>query len=161
MNHDTLARKVLESYFFTDPVLAFIRHNENMTYKITDRGNSRTFLLRIHKPVTEGFFGNQHTLEGLNAEMALLQELGRNEVLRVQIPVANKFGEYVTACRLEDIATTIYATLLEWIDGDIFTHEEENLDEIIYAIGANLARFHQFTRASAILKDLHRPVYGS
>lgn len=45
------------------------------------------------------------------------------------------------------------------VDGDTFTHEEENMDEIVYAIGVNLARFHHFTRASAVLKDLHRPVY--
>nr|WP_280521501.1 phosphotransferase [Paenibacillus mangrovi] len=132
-----------------------------MTYKITDRGNSSSFLLRIHKPVTEGFLGIQHTLEGLKSETVLLQELGRKRVLGVQIPVANRFGEYVTVCRLEDMDATIYATLLDWIDGDTFTHEEENMDEIVYAIGVNLARFHSFTRASAVLKDLHRPVYGS
>jgi Ser/Thr protein kinase RdoA (MazF antagonist) len=132
-----------------------------MTYKITDRDNGGTFLLRIHKPVTEGFIGIQHSLEGLKSETVLLQELIRNRVLGVQMPVANRFGEYLTVCRLEDMDATFYATLLEWIDGDIFTHEEENLEEIIYAIGVNLARFHHFTRASAVLKDLHRPVYGS
>jgi len=162
VNHEWLARKVLESYSFTDPVLEFMRHNENMTYKITDRGNSCTFLLRIHKPVTEGLFGIQHTLEGLKSETALLQELGLNRVFGVQMPVANRFGEYVTVCHLEDMgAAAFYATLLEWIDGDTFRHEEKNLDEIVYAIGVNLARFHRFTRASAVLKDLHRPVYGS
>ena len=161
MNYEWLARKVLESYSFIDPVFEFLRHNENITYKITDRGNSCTFLLRIHMSVTEGFYGIQHTLEGLKSETVLLQELGRNGVLRVQMPVANRFGEYVTVYRLEDMDADFYATLLEWIDGDTFTHDEENLDEIVYAIGVKLARFHLFTRASAVLKNLNRPVYGS
>jgi len=161
VNHEWLARTVLESYLFIDPVLEFMRHNENMTYKITDHGNSSSFLLRIHKPVTEGFLGIQHTLEGLKSEMALLQELSRNRVLGVQMPIENRFGEYVTICRLDDMDAPFYATLLEWIDGDTFTHEEENMDEIVHAIGVNLAKFHSFTRASMVLNDLHRPVYGT
>ncbi|WP_152392826.1 hypothetical protein [Paenibacillus guangzhouensis] len=96
-----------------------------MTYKITDCGNNCSFLLRIHKPVTEGLLGIQHTLEGLESEKALLQELGRNRMLGVQMPVANRFVEYVLGCYLEDKNATIYATLLEWIDG--YHSSERNL----------------------------------
>jgi len=161
MNYEWTVRKVLESYSVTEPDIEFIRHNENLTYKITDRGSGRSFLLRIHKPATEGLLGIQHTLEGLQSEVLLLQELGRNQVLRVQIPVENRFGEYVTELFIEDMDSPCYATLLEWIDGDTFTREEKNLDDIVYAIGVNLARLHNFTRECAVLKDLPRPVYGS
>lgn len=163
VDHEWKARKVLESYPVTEPVIEFIRHNENMTYKITDRNSGRTFLLRIHKPITEGLSGIQHTLEGLQAEVLLLQELGRNHVLPVQIPVENRFGEYVTQVLPEEMGSMdspCYATLLEWINGDTFTQKEEQLDEIVYTIGVNLARLHQFARSSAALKNLHRPVYG-
>ncbi len=160
VNHEQKARKVLESYPVAEPVIEFIRHNENLTYSITDRGSGRTYLLRIHEPVTKGLFGIQHTLEGLQSEVLLLQELGHNHVLQVQMPVRNSFGEYVTEVPPEENGSPCYATLLEWIDGNTFTQEEAQLDEIVYNIGVNLARLHNFARSSATLKNLHRPVYG-
>ena len=44
--------EALDQYAFTDPQTEFIRHNENITYKITD--GTKRYELRIHKPA-EGF----------------------------------------------------------------------------------------------------------
>ncbi|WP_260405484.1 phosphotransferase enzyme family protein [Paenibacillus sp. 598K] len=159
--HEALARQLLASYPLDDPALTFIRHNENLTFKVNERGSGRAFLLRVHLPVTRGFDGPQHTLEGLTGEMALLQELSSHDVITAQRPVANRYGSYVTIHRPTDRTTDVYATLLEWIEGDTFAHTEPRLDELIHMIGCELACFHRYTRASEACKGLYRPVYDT
>jgi len=65
MEYTALAKEVLLSYIVSDPEIGLIRHNENMTFKITNRLNNKCYLLRIHKPATDGLLGIQHTLEGI------------------------------------------------------------------------------------------------
>lgn len=159
--HEALARQLLASYPLDDPALTFIRHNENLTFKVNERGSGRAFLLRVHLPVTRGFDGPQHTLEGLQSEMTLLQELASHDVITTQRPVANHWGSYVTTHRPMDRDRDVYATLLAWIEGETFTHTEPRLDELIRMIGGELARFHRYTRVSEACKGLHRPVYDT
>ncbi len=55
MTNDDL-HAILSSYGIDQPVLTFLRHNENRTYRVDDAiGNS--YLLRIHQPVKETMTG--------------------------------------------------------------------------------------------------------
>lgn len=161
MNYNTIAKEILSTYPISDPEIQFIRHNENITFKITDQADNKQYLLRIHKPVTEGLFGQQHTLAGVKSEIEILQELKRKNLLRAQGPVANNFGEYITECNLENFNHSCYATLLEWIEGHILTPEEGNLKEIAFAIGESLALFHESLRGIKPSKDFIRPIYDA
>lgn len=161
MEHEKIAKEILSYYFLSDANIRFIRHNENITFKITDERNSRSYLLRIHLPVTEGFSGIQNTLEGLQAEMILLLELSTNAVIRVQKPIANRLGEYVTVYHSNQCTSTCYATLLTWIEGATLTLKEDNIERIVFALGEELATFHEFTRHFKPIKNLTRPLYDS
>lgn len=160
MDFEQVAKGVLSLYPISDPAIEFIRHNENITLKITDQLSDKKYLLRIHKPSTDGLFGVQHTREGLQSEVALLQELHRNQVLTVQVPVANLSGDYVTECAADGLPPC-FATLLEWIDGPTLTLQEDNVREIVFAIGESLARFHEFTRANPPANRDARPKYDA
>lgn len=152
------AEKVLWSYEIQEPVVEFIRHNENMTYKVTDTSNGRHYLLRLHSPSTAGMLGIQHTPQGLESEMYILQELARVNTLRVQKPVVNRLGELVTEYDTADNGAG-YATLLEWIEGSTLTLQEENIEQIAYSLGEKFAAFHNFSRHHA-LPPLQRHVYN-
>jgi len=158
MEYTALAKEVLSSYNVSDPEIDFIRHNENMTFKITDTLYNKCYLLRIHKPATEGLLGLQHTLEGLKSEMKILVQLNQNSILKIQKPVANTFGEYVTDSS-ELVGCSCYSTLLEWIDGEILTQKEENINEIAFKLGENLALFHQCLHQFKHGENLIRPTY--
>ncbi|MNO60008.1 Stress response kinase A [compost metagenome] len=151
------AEKVLLQYSFIDPVIEFIRHNENITFKVINKPDNKKYLLRIHKPISEGFSGLQHTRDGLQAEMFFLREMGQKNILSVQRPVVNEKGELVTEYSSEQFGTCL-ATLLEWIDGSTLTQEEDNIDQIIYRLGENIAHLHEFSQTLMPL-ELHRPVY--
>ncbi|WP_165921251.1 phosphotransferase enzyme family protein [Paenibacillus albiflavus] len=153
------AEKVLMHYSFIEPIIEFIRHNENITFKVTNKPDNRKYLLRIHKPISDGFSGLQHTRDGLQSEMVFLREIDQKNILKVQRPVLNKEGELVTEY-ISDQFGTSYATLLEWIEGSTLSQNEDNIDQIIYRLGENLASLHEFSQTLMPL-ELHRPVYNA
>lgn len=157
MDYILLAKKVLMQYPISNPSIKFIRHNENMTYKITDEIHNKCYLLRIHKPAIEGLLGIQHTFTGIKSEIDILQELNFHSKLKVQKPVANCQGEYISKYDLD--GSPCYFTLLEWIDGNTFTLKEDNAEDIVYALGESLALFHECTRKFMPHKDFKRPIY--
>lgn len=153
------AEKVLLQYSFIEPIIEFIRHNENITFKVTNKPDNRSYLLRIHKPISGGFSGLQHSWNGLQSEMVFLREIDQKNILKVQKPIENRNGELVTEYISDQFGPT-FATLLEWIDGSTLTLNEENIDQIIYKLGENLASLHEFSQTLKPL-ELHRPVYNA
>lgn len=132
------AEKVLLHYSFVDPVIEFIRHNENITFKVINKVDDKEYLLRIHKPISEGLSGIQHTRDGLQSEMVFLQAIAQKNILQVQKPVENQEGELVTEYDSDELGPTL-ATLLEWIEGSTLTLNEDNIEQIIFNLGENLA----------------------
>lgn len=61
---------------------------------------------------------------------------------------------------ISDQFGTSFATLLEWIESSILTLNEDNIDQIIYRLGENLASLHKFSQTLMPL-ELHRPVYNT
>lgn len=161
MEHAVLAKQVIKSYFLTDPQLKFIRHNENITYKVTDGAEEKSYLLRIHTPASEGFAGVQNTLQGIQSEMILLKELNNHRSLCIQEPIANRCGEYVTVFRTQGGVTPYFATLLSWIEGATLTLKEENSSEIAFVIGETLVIIHEQSRRSMSIQNLTRPKYDA
>ncbi|QHT59298.1 aminoglycoside phosphotransferase family protein [Paenibacillus lycopersici] len=153
------AEQALLHYSFDNPIIDFIRHNENMTFKITTPADNRRYVLRIHKSVADGLSGQQHTWDGLHAEMLFLQTIGQANVLNVQKPVANLAGGMITEY-ISDRHGPTYATLLEWIDGSTLTLQEEDAERIVYRLGQNVAKLHRFLQSSPPL-ELRRPAYDA
>lgn len=153
------AVEVLSLYPISEPVIEFIRHNENITFKVTDNKSSKNYLLRIHKPITEGLSGIQHTMKGLRSEIHLLQELNQKNILQVQTPVANCFGEFVTEYYSDEFNRS-YATLLEWIDGSTLSLDVDNIEDLAFKLGEQLADLHKASYDYKLF-GLDRPEYGA
>lgn len=85
-------KKVLLHYSFIEPINEFIRHNENITFRVINKRDNRKYILRIHKPIFDGFLGLQHTRDGLQSEMVFLREIDQKNILKVQRPVVNQEG---------------------------------------------------------------------
>jgi Ser/Thr protein kinase RdoA (MazF antagonist) len=159
MDYNAIAKEILSKYPISKPEIQFIRHNENMTFKVIDSISNKDYLLRIHKPSTEGLFGIQHTIDGIKSEIKILQELNHKDLLRVQVPIANNLGEYITEYKLNNFNHTCYATVLEWIEGSTLTLKEDNIEKIAFALGENLALFHKCLKEFKPSKDFIRPIY--
>lgn len=112
--------EALQYYSFENPVVSFIRHNENITCRITAEGTD--YVLRIHAPV-DGFslklFEHGAAENLISGEIALLLHLSKTAPFPVQKPVKNRLGEYMTV-----LSDGTPAELLQWIDGKTLLGED-------------------------------------
>lgn len=160
MEYIDYAKKVLPCFPITYSEIEFIRHNENMIYKIIDTTLNKSYVLRIHKSKIEGFSGIQHSYECLKSEMEFLSYLS-NTSLTIQKPINNCYGEFVTTSYEYETQTPLYSTLLEWIEGSTLTLQEDNLDDIIYSLGVNVAILHEASMQFQPSNHFLRPVYST
>jgi Ser/Thr protein kinase RdoA (MazF antagonist) len=136
---DEIAKQVLANYELLEPRLTFIRHSDNVTYKVTT-ANSETFLLRIHVPVTTAMGTYGANIDMVNSEVTWLLALGQETDLTLQNPIRNRSGALVTCLPKED-GSTINCTLLSWVDGKPYIRELET-EKTAYRIGTLLATLH-------------------
>lgn len=150
--------EILEHYSIHASSTAFIRHNENLTYKVTDESSGLSYLLRIHKAIISAMSGLQHTYEGLKREMILLDELSRETDLLVQTPVRNIAGDWVTPVTVVD--EVIQCTVLQWIEGRDIQKDEVISREHITHLGEQVRTLHQFGRTKGVNTCEFRPKYS-
>ncbi|WP_413406194.1 phosphotransferase enzyme family protein [Paenibacillus amylolyticus] len=161
MPYDHMAAQIIQNYTIEKPVVSYIRHNENLTYHVVDEASGQKYLLRIHQAAYASMTGIQHTLPALEAEMNLLQELNATTALRVQHPVRNASGEWVTVWKSE-AGKEICCTVLEWIEGRDIQQGERLTTEQIYDLGAQLQMLHQYGREQNQTDQTKvRPAYGN
>ncbi|MCM3342177.1 phosphotransferase [Paenibacillus sp. MER TA 81-3] len=159
MDNHSIATEALSSYAVQSPIIEFIRHNENLTYKITDGVSGLSYLLRIHKPVHDELHGLQHSEAGLNGEMQLLQALGENSTLNVQEPVRNREGEFVTRVACGD--TYIQCTVLQWLEGRDSQLDDFSSRDAVLQYGQQVGMLHRYTSGYASELTCDRPAYAS
>lgn len=160
MDYLEYAKKIIALYDVSYDEIKFIRHHENIIYKITDTLDNKAYVLRLHKSNVVGLSGIQHTYDGLTSEMEFLNYLSNIKSLKIQTPILNSAGEYVTTYKDDEFSNSFYSTLLEWIEGSTLSLEEENLDDIIFSIGEKVAIFHEASRLFQPNKDFVRPNYS-
>jgi len=129
-----------------------------MTYKVTDEVLGMSYLLRIHQAVAPNMSGLQHTYEGLEMEMMLLEELSETKDILVQTPVRNTSGKWVTQVKAE--GKVIHSTLLEWIEGRDIQKDEVISEEYITHLAKQVRNLHQFGKSTEMSKSQFRPTYS-
>lgn len=151
--------KVLSEYGLVQPEITFLKHNENMTYKVTDLADGFIYLLRVHQPFTENLSGLQHTKEGLTSELQLLLDIANNTDLEVQTPIKNSFGKFIVEFDYQKTPTM--TSLTKWIDSRTLNKEDFSNPEIVKAFGTQTAKLHQYLRTYNRALQQVRPNYGA
>lgn len=130
---DELLKEALSLYDFENPISDFIRHNENMTYKIQD--GKKKYVLRIHIPKKDfdlSLFPKDRVSEAVN----LLLYINNNSDMLIQKPIKNKNGEYITTLSNHELVT-----VLSWIEGDALS--KETAKSRAYDIALMATRLHK------------------
>jgi Ser/Thr protein kinase RdoA (MazF antagonist) len=136
-----MIEEALSLYDFTSPEIEFIRHNENITYAITDC--DKKYLLRIHK-AAEGLnfsfqCGETPRIIFINSEIELLLNICSNLEIEFQRPLINKTGQYVSCLSSGD-----FVTVLSWVGGQDMRSLEMS-DDTVYRIGQMIGTLHNIT----------------
>lgn len=132
-----LVQDFLEKYDITVQEVKLLRHNENMTYKVT--AEEGEYVLRIHQSIDTMnlslLSGSVKTEALISGEMSLLEYLDKQSELGTQAPVKNKEGSLVTK------VGEYHATLIRWISGDCLVREQVT-EVCAEQIGRMLAGMH-------------------
>src|SRR5262245_43222724 len=134
---DDKIQELLLQYGIVSPEAALLRHNENRTYKVIDPYNGGVYLFRVHDPVTVNLGGIQHTRQGVESELRLLEAIANGTDLLVQVPVVNLNGQYVS--EFECNGRTLCCSMLRWIEGRNMTAEDLSSLDHAYDFGAQVA----------------------
>ncbi|MDD4124747.1 MAG: phosphotransferase [Eubacteriales bacterium] len=139
MMQEILLKSALGIYDLENPSAILIRHNENMTYKVTDGENNYVFY--IHKPTdgySLGIFEKQNRSDMLYCELKMLSALAAGTDLIIQKPISTKNGELFAV-----LPGGIPVSLLKWVDGETLesiTHTPDHYRKI----GVLTATLHNF-----------------
>ena len=136
---DEIAKQVLDYYNLIEPRLTFIRHNDNVTYRVTT-ANSKAYLLRLHIPLTTALGTHGADYAMVNSEVTWMLALAQETRLVIPKPKRNRAGELVTRIQNKD-GSIINCTLLSWIAGEPY-HQGLESKETAYLIGLLLATMH-------------------
>jgi len=158
MDYTKYVNEVLLQYSFVDPVVELIRHNENITYKLVEKGSEDSYLLRIHKPITANMQGVQNTQQAIHSELVFLLAWSAKSHLPVQAPVPNISGDLVTNVCIDN--EKFNCSILKWIKGNILTKEDLNGEEPASKLGEYIAYLHQFSQSFQHSSNFMRPEYG-
>lgn len=157
MREDSI-NTLVSSYGIQQPVITFIRHNENRTYKIDDRVDNKSYLLRIHQPFKENMAGLQHTYDGLLGELEMLEMMASTSHLIAQIPIRNHDGDFITSLEYE--GQKLNCSVLTWLQGRDL-HKEDLTDAVFVAkLGSQIAELHTFFRQYDLIDPDKRPIQG-
>ena len=148
-----IAGKTLEKYDLDVENVEFIQHSENITFRVTTPGKS--YLLRLHLPLTSGMGSHGANPEVIRSEMVWLNSLQRNK-LSVPHPVRNKAGEFVTRVTGAD-RKPINSTVLEWLEGELYAREMETEDTVAQ-IGTLAGKIHSHSSRWRLPAAFKRPV---
>jgi Ser/Thr protein kinase RdoA (MazF antagonist) len=152
---DEIARRALDCYDMHDIHLTFLRHSDNVTYKV-DHPSTDTFLLRIHIPITKAMGEHGADAQAVSSELLWLEALCEDTDLILQKPVRNQEGELVTKISFGESGATHNCTLLQWIDGESY-HRDLESEATAYQIGEILAKLHNHAKKWEIPRDFKRP----
>lgn len=151
------AARALEAYGLTDAALAYLGHNENLTFRVADARNGSAYLLRLHRPVSAAFVGMRQRPNVIASECAWLEALARDTPLAVQAPVRSLSGESVSHVASDD--DSIPASLLRWLDGQPFRRDAPDAEAHARALGTLVARLHDHAAHWTPPEGFTRPTY--
>jgi Ser/Thr protein kinase RdoA (MazF antagonist) len=160
-DRERLAESALTEYGFGDPVLEFIRHNENLTFKVTDRSTCKSYLLRIHTPIAGFPKGIRNSVAGIRSEIRTIEAIRQHTDILVQQPHENLRGETVTTLPIDSRAEANHCTVLGWLPGETIDDQDPELEDKAFRIGSLAARLHQFSEWWTTTTELERPTYDS
>ena len=152
----SLCRKALDQYDLKVRHSEFIRHSENITFKISaDSGN---YLLRIHYPLSGIIDPEFVNKEKINSELQWLEALNSDSTLKVQSPVYNINGNMVST--IEHDGNTLFCSLLTWLEGTVRYEDQTYTTAQAENLGKMVAKLHDHAASWQLPSGFTRPEHN-
>jgi Ser/Thr protein kinase RdoA (MazF antagonist) len=150
------ARSALAQYPLHNPGLTFLGHSDNLTFRVDDPGGA-VYLLRLHTPVVSFLHGIRQQPEAIASELTWMEALALEGGFTIQKPVHTYNGSLVGSVEIE--GAVVPCTLLTWLEGEHFSLNGQDANEILRGFGALVARMHNFSTQWQPPAGFLRPSY--
>jgi Ser/Thr protein kinase RdoA (MazF antagonist) len=134
------AKVILAQYGITDFELENINHEYNSTFSVVTAAGEK-FALRVN-------VNSDRTEKNIAAEMTFVNTLAQSGEFRVAVPIRNLAGEFVSKAVHEASGRELLCVLFSWLEGED-VGDEPTL-EVVFEIGALMARLHDATKELAL-----------
>jgi Ser/Thr protein kinase RdoA (MazF antagonist) len=135
--------------------ISFIRHSENLTFRVFSKSKAESYLLRIHYPLSGIIDKKWHDEKAINSELLWLQSLSKSTDILVQVPVMNKSGKLVSTIKHGE--NEIFCTLLTWIEGTVRYESDEYNTAQVENLGSLSAKLHNHGANWKLPENFSRP----
>ena len=118
------ARGIVSAFGLQADEVRLVAASENLTFRVTDRGDGQAYVLRLHRP-------GYHTLEELDSERVWTEALAQAGV-RAPVPRPAKDGRYYVPVQIDAAQEMRFAGMALWTEGEPLADvlgRTANLDE--------------------------------
>jgi Ser/Thr protein kinase RdoA (MazF antagonist) len=139
-----VAVQALDAYSLADPVLRFVAHGENTTFRVdaTAPDGRDRFLLRVHRPGRHG--RDVDPAAAVGSELAWLAALRADTSVMVPEPLRTIKGNLTTTATPADPPEPRVCSVLRWMDGRV--HAAAPRPVHLRRLGGVMARLHDHAR---------------
>lgn len=152
---EAVARRALSAYGLEEADLFFLRHSDNVTYRV-ETLLGETMLLRLHVPVTAAMGSHGSDPTSVRSELLWLEALCRDTDLVLQQPLRSRSGSLVTPIAAAGLDRAVNCTLLRWLEGQPY-HRDLESEHTARQIGQILATLHNHASGWEIPTLFMRP----
>jgi Ser/Thr protein kinase RdoA (MazF antagonist) len=136
------ARAALTQYPLHNSTLTFLGHSDNLTFRVDDSGGA-VYLLRLHTPVVSFLHGIRQQPEAIASELTWMEALALEGGFTIQKPVHTYNGSLVGSVDIDHVS--VPCTLLTWLEGEHFSLNLPDANDILRGFGMLVARMHEFS----------------
>lgn len=155
----TWAAQAIKHYPFHQPRLDFIRHSDNLTFRVSD--GRKKYILRLHKPLTRNFEDLRQQPQAILSELQWMDALRREAGIPVPPVIPNRDGDLITLIAPDKKAPPIPCSLLGWMQGRPFDPQAADAPALAHQLGRLLGRMHNHACAWQPPEGFLRPQYGA
>ncbi|MCG6138792.1 MAG: phosphotransferase [Nostoc sp. LLA-1] len=158
---EELAQTALTHYDLSNVQLTFLQRSQNTTFRVETPTKDK-FLLRFHAGIETAGEGLQEAWKepsAIESELLWLNALAQDTELTVPQPVPNRLGEWVTSVATTELGTSIFCSLLQWIEGEHL--DGEPTAQQIRQLGILMAKLHQHSSSWLSPVGFSRPSHNA
>jgi Ser/Thr protein kinase RdoA (MazF antagonist) len=143
-----LANAALRAYDISPSSVTWVRTFNNVVFRVDT--SKAAYALRLHRP-------GYRNIAQMRSQLHFLQQLRVATDMAVPQPVPARDGEWVVTISSDEVAETIHADLLTWLDGRNYRPGEGLGPHRVFKLGAALGRMHTFASQFVPTEEFELP----
>ncbi|MBD2256063.1 phosphotransferase [Pseudanabaena sp. FACHB-2040] len=155
-----IARTALTHYGLPDAQVTFLGRSQNTTFRVEIPTGDK-FLLRFHSGIEvagdslRSFWREPHVIQ---SELLWLNAIAHKTEITVPQPVRNRSGEWVTNIASTEFGSSIFCSLLRWVEGEHV--DGEPTVQQVRRLGMVMAQLHQHSSNWSLPPGFSRPTHS-